>query len=295
MRQSPASYNSSMPETSAALLERLSHNSSTYRDPVAHIDWGEFDSERKWLPESALTLYRLPEFDALPETARGRLAQYEFANVMQCGLWLESIFLQRLSRRLHPALPRAEYEYLLHELREETGHSLMFLRAMQAGGLTLAPQAWRAPPVADAVARHAPVDGALFWLAVVIAEDVPDKFNRRLRQYGDALHRGVRQICTLHLIDEARHITFARARLDESLKKCGALRKRALGVAARALLRNLTDVFYFPPASFYELAGLSNGATWRRLALQNPARQRFVRECLAPTRRLLMNSGLPVE
>jgi hypothetical protein len=234
----------------------------------------------------------VPEFTALPHATQRRVAQYEFVNVMQCGLWLESIFLQRLSRRLSLTLPAAEYEYLLHELREEAGHSLMFLRAMEAGGLTLPPGAWQAPRLADFVARHAPGDGALFWLAVVIAEDVPDKFNRRLRQYGDALHRGVRQICTLHLMDEARHITYARSRLDELLKKRGGFSKARLALAARLLLRQLANVFYFPPARFYELAGLNDGAAWRQRALQNPARQRFVRQCLAPTLRLLRSSGL---
>lgn len=292
MRQSSAGYNFPMPDTSAALLGRLSHNSAAYRDPLSHIDWQEFDSGRTWLPESALSLCDVPEFSTLPDAARQRVAQYEFVNVMQCGLWLESIFLQRLSRRLDPGLPAGEYEYLLHELREEAGHGLMFLRAIEAGSLNLPPGAWRAPRLADFVARHSPVDGALFWLAVVIAEDVPDRFNRRLRQYGDELHRGVRQVCTLHLIDEARHITFARSRLDGLLRKRGGLRKAGLTVAARLLLRQLASVFYFPPARFYELAGLNDGAAWRRRALQNPARQRFVQQCLAPTVRLLRNSGL---
>ena len=292
MRQSFASYNPAMPDTSAALLERLSHNSWAYRDPVTQIDWREFVSEREWLPESALSLCEVPEFAALPDATQRRVAQYEFVNVMQCGLWLESIFLQRLSRRLSLALPAAEYEYLLHELREEAGHSLMFLRAMEAGGLKLPPGAWQAPRLADLVARHAPVNGALFWLAVVIAEDVPDKFNRRLRQYGDALHRGVWQICTLHLMDEARHITYARSCLDRLLSTRGSLGRTALSIAARLLLRKLAAVFYFPPARFYELAGLKDGAAWRQRALQNPARQRFVRQCLAPTLRLLRSSGL---
>ncbi|MGQ0750066.1 MAG: diiron oxygenase [Betaproteobacteria bacterium] len=281
-----------MPDTSAVLLERLSHNSAAYRDPLTHIDWRQFDSERVWLPESALSLCEVPEFAALPDATRRRIAQHEFANVMLCGLWLESVFLQRLSRRLGPALPRGEYEYLLHELREEAGHSLMFLRTIEAGELALPPGAWQAPRLADFVARHSPVDGALFWLAVVIAEDVPDKFNRRLRQYGDELHRGVRQVCTLHLIDEARHITYARSRLEELLQQCGAVSRAGLSVAARLLLRQLAAVFYFPPARYYELAGLNDGAAWRRRALQNPARQRFVRQCLAPTLRLLRSSGL---
>lgn len=281
-----------MPDASAALLKRLSHNSASYRDPLAHVDWEEFDAEREWLPQSALSLYGLPEFDELPELTRRRLSQYEFINVMLCGLWLERLFLQRLSRRLDAFLPRAEYEYLLHELREEAGHSLMFLRAIESAALPLPVRAWRAPRLADWLGRRAPVSGALFWLAVVIAEDAPDKFNRRLRLYGDTLHRGVRQVCTLHVLDEARHITFARARLDGLLEQASGLRKAPLAAAARLLLREVAGALYFPPASFYELAGLHDGSAWRRRALRNPARQRFVEQCLAPTARMLAGCGL---
>lgn len=281
-----------MPDTSVALLRRLSHNSAAYRDPLAYIDWEMFHAECEWLPAPLVSLHGLPEFDALPEAVRRRLSQYEFINVMLCGLWLERLFLQRLSAQLHPSLARETYEYLLHELREEAGHSLMFMRAIEASGLRVPAGAWRPPRVADFVARHARVSGALFWLAVVIAEDVPDKYNRRLRQHGAGMHRGVREMATLHLIDEARHITFARARLDALLAEQGRLGRARLAVAARLLLRQIAGVLYFPPPTFYALAGLPDGVAWRNRALRNPLRRQFVEACLAPTARLLHGWGL---
>jgi len=276
----------------AALLKQLSENSLPYRDPLAHIDWETLDGESYWLPETAITLYGLPEFQMLSPDVRRRLSQYEFLNVMHCGLWLESVFLQRLARRLHPALPRPEYEFLLHELREETGHSLMFLKAIETSRLPLPEGTWRAPRLAAALARWAPAGGDLFWLAMAIGEDVPDRFNRWLRQHGDALHPAVRQICTLHVVDEARHITFARGRLECLLKSRDALGKALLAGMGRLLLRQLAEVFFFPPAGFYELAGLPRGAFWRRLALRNPARRLCVAQCLAPTLRMLEGYGL---
>lgn len=130
-------YNSPMSNADAALLRQLSGNSAPYRDPLAQVNWSQLNTNSFWLPEAALSVYGLPEFDALALAVRQRLSQYEFMNVMHCGLWLEGIFLQRMSRRLRPGMPRAEHEYLLHELREETGHSLMFLRVkrLRAGAL----------------------------------------------------------------------------------------------------------------------------------------------------------------
>jgi hypothetical protein len=274
------------------LLRQLSHNSEAYRDPLAAIDWAQLDTDSLWLPEPALSLYGLPEYATLAPEVRRRLSQYEFINVMQAGLWLESLFLQRLSRRLTPTLQRAEYEYFLHELREETGHSLMFLRAMEASGLPLPAQVWRAPWLADVLARRAPAGGALFWLATVIAEDIPDKFNRHVRNHADGINPAVGQICTLHVIDEARHIAAARSRLEGALARLPAWRRRLLNPVMNLLLRQFVAVFYLPPSRFYELAGLTRGRWWRRLAARNPAHREFVRQRLAPTLRMLEAYGL---
>lgn len=278
----------------SALLRHLSGNSARYRDPVARINWSQLDRSSWWLPESALSLHGLPEFEALAPAARLRLSQYEFINVMHCGLWLEAIFLQCMSRRLWPGMPREEHEYLLHELREEAGHSLMFLRAIEASGIALPGGSWRAPPIASALGRFAPAGGSVFWLAMLIGEDVSDKFNRHVRGQADGVNPAVRQICTLHIVDEARHIAAARHNLETALSGAGTLRRWLLSAAARLLLWQMARAFYYPPACFYELAGLPRGTNWRRAALRNPARRTFIAERLAPTVRALESYGLDV-
>ena len=145
-----------------------------------------------------------------------------------------------------------------------------------------------------ALARRLPAGGALLWLAVVIGEDVPDRFNRFVRQHVRSLNPAVHQIVTLHIVDEARHIALARSELEARLRTCGATRRALLGLAARALLSRFVDVFYYPGARLYELAGLAPGASWRRRALANPERRRVVTQCLAPTRRMLEGYGLRV-
>jgi len=280
--------------TDTALLRQLSENSSRYRDPVARVDWPQLAAGGPWLPETALSLHGTPEFEALDSQARCRLSQYEFLNVMHCGLWLEAIFLQRMSQRLAPDMPRAEYEYLLHELREEAGHSLMFLRAIQESGLALPDGSWRAPRIASVLGRLAPAGGAVFWLAMTIGEDVSDKFNRHLRGLAEGVNSAVRQICTLHVVDEARHIAAARRNLELALAGAGPAQQRLLSAAARLLLAQMARTFYYPPARFYDLAGLPRGIAWRRVALANPSRRAFVSERLAPTVRALESLGLPV-
>lgn len=282
------------PDAHCGLLGRLSGDSAPYRDPLGAVNWAELGPNGFWLPEPALSLHGLPEYEALAPAARQRLSHYEFANMLHCGLWLEGVFLQRMARRMRPGLPRAEHEYLLHELREEAGHSLMFLRALEASGLALPEDAWRAPRIASALARLAPGNGALFWLAMLIGEDVPDRFNRYLRAHAQEINPAIRQICTLHIADEARHIALARQRFETAFAAVGAARRALLSAAARLLLRQLVHAFYFPPARFYELAGLAPGDRWRRFALANDARRRFIEQRLAPTLRVLGSCGLEV-
>jgi hypothetical protein len=129
---------------------------------------------------------------------------------------------------------------------------------------------------------------------MLIGEDVPDKFNRYLRSHPDGVNPAVRQICTLHVLDEARHISLAGHRLETALEGCGGLRRKLLSGAARLLLRQLASAFYFPPARFYELAGLAPGPRWRAAALRNPARRRFLAERIAPTVRVLESYGLEI-
>jgi hypothetical protein len=283
-----------VPHAPAPLLRQLSANSTPYRDPLGLVDWEALAARGFWLPEPALSLHGLPQYAALGLETRERLSRYEFANALCCGLWLEGALLQRLARRLAPGLPHTEHEYLLHELREEAGHSLMFLRALEASGLALPESAWRAPRLAHLAARFAPAQGALFWAAMLIGEDVPDRFNRWLRACSDALNPAVRQIITLHVVDEARHITLARHRLGAALARASTARRALLSAATRLLLQQLVRAFYFPPARFYELAGLVPGAFWRRLALGNRARRELIAQCLAPTLRLLESCGLRV-
>lgn len=268
--------------------------SANYRDPLALIDWPQLGAQGAWLPASALSLHGMPEFAAIGDDVKHRLSRYEFINVMYCGIWLESIFLQRVSRLLHPDMLRTESAHLLRELREETGHSLMFLRAIDAAGVELPQGSWRAPRAAAALGRFAPAGGTLFWLAMLIGEHVSDSLNRHVCETAVDVNTAVRQICMLHVADEARHISHARGMLGAALCAGGPVRRALFSAAARVLLRQMTAVFYYPPAGFYALAGLPGGTDWRAAALRNPARRQFVAQRLAPTLQLLQSFDLDV-
>lgn len=283
-----------MTRADPALLSQLNATSEAYRDPLTEVDWARLSLDDWWLPASSLSLAGLPEFEALPEATRKRLSQYEFVHFLHAGLWLERIFMERLAGALHRADAAAEYAANLHEIREEAGHSLMYLKLMEYSGLHLPARAFQVPKLADFIGRHAPPNSALFWLAVTIGEELPDKFNRRIRAAANEINPTVTRMCMLHMIDEARHIARARSVLDQGLKTLGPARRALLAPVISALLRQFARTLFVPRAEIYELAGLAPGARWREAARGNPQRISFVRQCVEPTVTLLRARGLSI-
>jgi hypothetical protein len=284
-----------MNPSEAPLLRQLAANSIPYCDPLSRLNWSLLNKEQYWLPLKALSLHGLTEFEALPELTKIRLSQYEFINFIHAGLWLEEIFLQRASLHLSEIQNWTERVFYLHGIREEIGHSLMFLKLMEASGLHLPSHLAKGPYFANLIGRHVPHDSALFWLSVVIGEEVPDKFNRYLRaQKENEINALIRQMCALHVIDEARHITHAHGILGNKLADKSKLSKVLLQLVIKLLLKQFVRAFYLPQPCVYELAGLAPGRKWHHLARTNPARMEFIAHCVKPTLNLLKTYGIQI-
>lgn len=276
-----------------SLVRQLSRNSSPYHDPVARIHWDALSREHYWLPPEALSLHGVPAFMALDEHDRRRLSQYEFLNFIDAGLWLEGIFMERIARAMAQVDgDRAELKYRLHELREEAGHSLMFLELIERSGLSPPPPVRTGRWFADLYGRRAPIESLGFWLTVVMGEEVPDRLNRYLRRHPAGVCPVILEIATSHVIDEARHIAYARETVEARLRSAGAWRRALLRSLLRPVLRQFVDAFYFPRAALYESAGLTPGRHWQRLARANPRRHQFIDQCLNPTLAMFRRRGL---
>lgn len=278
----------------ASLLEQLAANSVPYRDPLAVLDWRSLTLERYWLPPEALSLHGLAEFEALSEAARMRLSHYEFLAFAQAGIALERIFLESTARRLRHAEPSAEYAFLLHELREEAGHSLMFLRLAAASGLDVPD--WRAslPRFGRPVTRL-PGAEAVHWFLMVIAQDIPDKLHRFVRrQAGRETSALVRHMITLHMLDQTRHTAYVRRNFELAMRGPGRMLARLCPPLFDVLFNRFVRAYFWPRVELYERAGLGDGWMWRRLALRNALRREFVLKLAAPTMRLLAQHGIRV-
>jgi hypothetical protein len=283
-----------MPTPEAPLLEQLSANSVPYRDPLAVLDWRTLGLDSYWLPAEAVSLYGLPEFDALSDAARIRLSQYELLGIAQTIVAAERLAMEATARRLRGAEPNPEYAFMLHEMREEAGHTLMFLRLASASKLELPHWRTALPRSARPLARLLPNE-VLYWFMRVVAQDVPDKLNRYVRRNaGPDVSAFVRQMIALHMMDEARHLAYARRRLDLALSARRRLLAPVVQLLCDRLFNGFIRAFFWPRAELYERAGLGDGQAWRRAALRNKQRREFVLRLVAPTMRLLSQHGVEV-
>lgn len=284
------------PQASRVLTEHLSQNSSPYHDPISVLPWETLSLDDYWLPRQAMSLYGLPEFDKLDEIQKIRVSQYEFISFIQAGIWLEGLFMQRLVKAVRHTTRTSERIYHLHELREEAGHSLMFLELIRRSGLAIPKLKRQWPFFADLCGRYLPHRNALFWMAVVIGEEVPDKLNRQIRhQADDGLNPVIREMSTLHIKDEARHIAYSRNEVTELLRVSRVHYTKWFQPLLNTLFNQFVTRFYFPHPAYYEYAGLENGNAWRAKAMQNPARQQFIEQCVTPTVRFFQEHGIELK
>lgn len=220
---------------------------------------------------------------ALPQTAHMRLSHYEFLSFIEAGLWLEGMFMERIARSMRQDIcNHAVLKYRLHELREEAGHSLMFLELMERSGLSIPYRRHSRLRLANLFGRHAPLESLGFWMATVIGEDIPDRLNRYIRHDSREVCPVIVEMSTLHL-DEARHITYAHEMVESRLAWLRDWQCPLLRPLLRRLFRQFIDVFYYPDARLYELAGLYPGKKWVEHARGSAYRREFIHHCLQPT------------
>ncbi len=285
------------PTPAARVAERadqLARHSAPYRDPAARVQWQRLSPQSFWLPEAALSLHGIPEFDGLPLADRRRLSHHEFLRFLDAGLWLEGIFLERLGRACaRPDAPLATRMYHLHELREEAGHSLMFLEFFRRSGIPTDALVHHDDRLLTWLGRSLPFDSALFWGAILLGEEVPDRLNRHVRLHaGDVCPVAV-ELCALHSMDEARHIAYGREILQNRVDQMGAFKRVLVARSLTWLLKRFVQTFYYPPQALYDRAGLPP-APWAARAQRNGIRRAFVAHCLGSTVTRLRGLGLPI-
>jgi hypothetical protein len=252
--------------TATRLLDSSARNSY---DPGLDIDWdapaGGIDGAAAYLPFERVSLYGTPLWDRLTDQQRITLSKHELASVAGTGLWFEIILIQMLARYAYHRDPQSAHtQYALTEIGDETRHVIMFARAL--GHLDL--PTYRPHPVLHHLARiyKAAARGSVLFAPVLVAEEVTDRLQRATMN-DESIHPVVRMVNRIHVVEEARHVRFAREELARLMRDAGPVTKAINNAIAAAVAAAIVGALINPQV--YRSVGLDPKQA-ARVARRNP-------------------------
>jgi len=189
-------------------------------DPDVDLDWDAPPVDGLWFMQpERMSLYGTRLWEALTEEQRIELSRHEVASIASVGLWFEIVLMQLLLRDVYNSDPRAsQTQFALTEIGDETRHSVMFGRALASMGMP----AYGPRPPARRIAKLAPVAlrGASAYAGILIGEEPVDRWQREMMR-DERIQPLTRMVSRIHVMEEARHVTFAREELTRSVRGLG--------------------------------------------------------------------------
>jgi hypothetical protein len=189
-------------------------------DPDVDVDWDAPEVDGLWgMQPERMSLYGTKLWDRLGDEQRKELSKHEVASIASVGLWFEIVLMQVLLKdvyRSDPTDPRTHF--VLTEIADECRHSTMFGRAIGAHGVP----AYGPRPHIRRLAKAFPViaRGAGAYASILIGEEPVDRWQRE-QMADERIQPLIRMVSRIHVVEEARHVTFAREELEKSVARMG--------------------------------------------------------------------------
>ncbi|WP_354643580.1 AurF N-oxygenase family protein [Kitasatospora camelliae] len=255
-------------------------------DPLTDVDWAaEPVPGAYYAPPNRVSLYGTALWERLDEEQRIELSKHEVASIASVGIWFEEILMQMLLRHAFDRDPTsAHVQYALTEIADECRHSVMFARMISKMG---AP-AYGPGRVAHELGRffkttstHSQTFGGTMYV-----EEILDSFQREM-MVDETLQPLTRQVSRIHVIEEARHITYAREELQR--EELGPVRRQYEQLLLGLVIYVSTVRLVHPRV--YAAVGI-DPAEGRRAAAANPYWRATKREMAGKAIGVLERAGL---
>jgi hypothetical protein len=254
-------------------------------DVAGHIGDGQL------LPDELLSTVGL-DLELTPEQ-KTTLSREEIASITDAGIRFEAVLtagfaLQIATTPGSVADPRVEY--LLHEIGEESRHSRLFARLHEQCAPT-APN-----PLGGKVLNTLMRWGtlriislpSLLYTLVLAGEEIPDLIQKKAAEHPDT-DPFIREVNKYHRLEEARHLSFARAVLPEIWAEASLVEKYAVRRIAPWVIRGMFETLVQP--GVYATIGLPAMDTWRKVN-KTPERIGLRHEALRPVLKALLDAGV---
>ncbi|OON81184.1 AurF N-oxygenase family protein [Streptomyces tsukubensis] len=199
------------------VAKRLLESSAKHSfDPDTELDWEAPPEEGKWYwPPELVSLYDTPMWHKMSEEQRMDLARHEAASLASLGIWFEIILMQLLVRHIYDkSVTSAHVRYALTEIADECRHSMMFARMIEKGGAPSYPVTRFNHNLARVLKTVSTTPGS--FAATLLGEEILD-WMQRLTFPDDRVQPLVRGVTRIHVVEEARHVRYAREELRRQM------------------------------------------------------------------------------
>ncbi|GAA0406962.1 diiron oxygenase [Streptomyces luteireticuli] len=205
-------------------------------DPDTELDWEAPPEEGKWYwPPELVSLYGTPLWRRMTEEQRLELSRHEAASLASLGIWFEIILMQLLVRHIYDKpVTSAHVRYALTEIADECRHSKMFARLIERSGAPTYPVPRLHHNLARILKTVSTTPGS--FACTLLGEEILD-FMQRLTFPDERVQTLVRGVTRIHVVEEARHVRYAREELRRQMRGCprweAELTRLSCGEAAR--------------------------------------------------------------
>ncbi|MFF8670112.1 diiron oxygenase [Streptomyces sp. NPDC015242] len=257
-------------------------------DPLTEVDWETpLDKDFHGASPEWSTLYGTSYWNELTEAQRKELTRQEAASVASTGIWFEMILQQLILRDVYAKDPTDEtVQWALTEIADECRHSIMFAR----GARKLQAPAYRPRRLALELGRafKTLAFGEAAYAAILVAEEVLDVMQRDWMR-DERVVPFVRTINNIHVVEESRHMKFAREETRRHLAKAGPVRRHihafVIAVAAYVIVTSMVNKSVYANAGLDEKRALAE-------ARANEHHKAMMRSSCAGLMEFLASAGL---
>ncbi|GAA3996099.1 diiron oxygenase [Streptomyces marokkonensis] len=231
--------------TDPGIARRLLDSSAQLSyDPLTDVDWETpLDESCHGASPEWSTLYGTAYWDEMTDAQRKALTRQEAASVASTGIWFEMILQQMVLRDIYAKDPTSDtFQWALTEIADECRHSIMFAR----GAEKLRAPAYRPHRVAVELGRFfkTVAYGEAAYAAILVAEEVLDVMQRDWMR-DERVVPFVRTINNIHVVEESRHMQFARDETRRHLARAGRIRRHVqsllIAVAAYVIVTSMVN------------------------------------------------------
>lgn len=279
-------------------LATLSESSARRQfNPYADIDWAapEFavtPNDPRWVLSATDPLGSHPWYQAQPLDRQIAMGMWRQANMAKVGVHFESILVRGLMQYSF-WVPNGspEYRYCLHESVEECNHTLLFQELVNRVGADVPGMPrwlrWCSPIVP---LYAGPLPNCFFF--GVLAGEVPfDHMQTAVLREGRSTHPILANVISIHVAEEARHISFAHEYLRRRIPRILWISRFLLSLYVPIIMRMLCQAMVVPPGRFFREFGIPRSVR-RQLFFGDPASRSTLQAMFADTRMLCHEVGL---